>query len=82
MIFDITYTDRMVNLEMARLVGWPFGWFSKERWQGIGSERCRVVAGSNEVDEIFEGDYQRNFTNIELRPKGIVVRIRYRLEVP
>ena len=81
MIFDITYTDRMVNLEMARLVGWPFGWLSKERWQGIGSERCKVVSSSDEVDEIFNGDYKRNFTNIELRPKGIVIRIRYRLEV-
>lgn len=81
MIFDATYTDRMVNLEMARLVGRPYGWLSKERWSGIGSERCRIVAGTGGIDELFAGDYRRNFTNIELRPKGIVIRIRYRLEV-
>lgn len=81
MIFDITYSDRIVEIEMNRLVGKPYGWLSKERWSGIGSQRLMVAHSTGEVDEIFQGDYRRNFANIELRPKGIVIRIRYRLEV-
>lgn len=81
MVYDITYTDRMVNIEIIKLVGRPFGWLSKVRWQGIGSERCKVLNASGAIAEIFEGDYGRNFTNIEIRQGGIVVRIRYRLEV-
>ena len=81
MIFDATYSDRMVDLEITKLTGRSFGWFSKERWSGIGSERYQIISSSGEVENIFEGDYVRNFTNIELRPKGIVIRIRYRLNV-
>ena len=80
-VFDMTYSDRMADLEIARLVGRPFGVFSKERWAGIGSERCRITHASGEIEAVLEGDFGRNFTNIEIRPKGIILRIRYRLEV-
>lgn len=63
------------------MVGKSFSIFSKKRWQGIGSERLLVVGAKGKLAQIFQDKYRQNFANIELRPGGIIVRIRYRLEV-
>ena len=81
MIHDLTYSNRQANIEINKAIGKPFGFFSKERWRGIGSQRYVIKLAEGKLADIFEGNYSQNFANIELRPNGILLRIRYRLEV-
>lgn len=81
MVYDLTYDNRQANIEIQKLIGKPFGLFDKKRWSGIGSERLVVKSAEGKIGEIFELNFRQNFANIEIRPKGILIRIRYRLEV-
>lgn len=81
MLVDLTYNSKEVNKQIDNLVGRPFGIFSKTRWQGIGSERLVITNATGKVADLFGGRFVQHFANIEMRPKGIIVRIRYRLEV-
>lgn len=81
MIHDLTYQNRQANLEINKAIGKPFGILSKERWSGIGSERLVVKNAEGQLEQIFSNNFGQNFANIEIRPNGILLRIRYRLEV-
>jgi hypothetical protein len=80
-IFDLTYSDRAAILRINKELGPPYGLFSRERWTGIGSERLIITGAEGALAEVFEGNFKQNYCNIELRPKGIILHIRYRLEV-
>lgn len=81
MVFDLTYDNRQANLEIDKLIGKPFGVFNIKRWSGIGSERLIVKSAEGKLGDIFKENFRQNFANIEIRPKGILIRVRYRLEV-
>jgi hypothetical protein len=80
-LFDLTYNSRDVNRQIDAAIGRPWGIFSKKRWQGIGSERLVVSNATGKVEQLFGGRFTQNFANIELRPRGVLIRVRYRLEV-
>lgn len=80
-LVDLTYNSKEINKRIDAAVGSAFGLFSKMRWQGIGSERLVITNATGQLYELFGGKFSQHFANIELRPKGIIVRIRYRLEV-
>ena len=80
-LFDLTYNSREINKKIDAVVGPAYGVFSKVRWQGIGSERLIIKDATGPLHDLFQGSFHRHFANIELRPRGIIIRIRYRLEV-
>lgn len=80
MIFETTYTKRETILEINKLVGKPYSLLERLKMKGIGSKRMAISAISEEYQEYMNADHYMTHANIELRPKGIILHFRYKLE--
>lgn len=68
-------------------VGNSYGFLERFRLKGIGSPKLFINEASTEIDELLVRDKYINSCNVELRPRGIVVRFRsvldtYALVIP
>uniref|UniRef100_UPI00404AA9E6 hypothetical protein n=1 Tax=Flavobacterium sp. TaxID=239 RepID=UPI00404AA9E6 len=80
MLLNISYNDKKVQATIEDLVGKPFGLIDNIKLNGVGSPRLSIDKTSEEIDALLNYDNNRNFCNIELRPKGIIIRFRSLLE--
>ena len=80
MLLNVSYNDSEITRKINTEVGKPFT--LKERWAmgGIGSPKLFITAASIEIRNLLILDNTVNSCNIELRPKGIIVRFRSLLE--
>ncbi len=80
MIFPYSYHSKETVEEINRLVGKPFGWMQRFKLNGIGSQRLLVLQADTEVKKLLDEQNTPPFTNIELRPKGIIFWFRVKLD--
>ena len=80
MLLNVSYTDREITRKIDAEVGKPFT--LKERWNmnGIGSPKMHILDCSLEIRNLLILDNNMDTCNIEMRPKGIVIRFRSLLE--
>ncbi|MEM9647342.1 MAG: hypothetical protein AAF969_02605 [Bacteroidota bacterium] len=80
MLLNVSYTDPKIKQKVDAEVGKPFT--LKERWAlgGIGSPKLFMTDASVEIQNLLILDNNLNTCNIEMRPKGIIVRFRSLLE--
>ncbi|SHG91926.1 hypothetical protein [Flagellimonas flava] len=80
MLLNVSYNDPKVKQKVDAEVGKPFT--LKERWAlgGIGSPKLFMTDASVEIQNLLILDNNLNTCNIEMRPKGIIVRFRSLLE--
>ena len=80
MLLNVSYTDREITRKIDAEVGKPFT--LKERWNmnGIGSPKMHILDCSLEIRNPLILDNNMDSCNIEMRPKGIVIRFRSLLE--
>lgn len=80
MLFNVSYNNREITNKVDKAVGKPFT--LKERWAmgGIGSPKLFITASSAEIRNLLILDNNLNCCNVELRPKGIIIRFRSLLE--
>ena len=80
MLLNISYNEPDVKQKIEAAVGKPFS--LKERWSkgGIGSSKLLISQTSDDINNLLMLDNNRNTCNIELRPKGIIIRFRSLLE--
>ena len=80
MLVNVSYNDRKIIDRIDREVGLPFS--LKEQWSlgGTGSPKLFIVGSSEHIDKLLLLDNNTNSCNIEMRPKGIIVRFRSLLE--
>ncbi|NND15115.1 MAG: hypothetical protein HKN89_02180 [Eudoraea sp.] len=80
MLFNVSYNNKQITRDVDAEVGKPFT--LKERWQldGIGSPKLEITKSSESVRNLLILDNNRDTCNIELRPKGIIIRFRSLLE--
>jgi len=80
MLLNVSYNDSEITRKINMEVGKPFT--LKERWAmgGIGSPKLFITAASIEIRNLLILDNNVDCCNIELRPKGIIVRFRSLLE--
>tara|TARA_R110002051_G_scaffold189613_2_gene258854 strand:+ start:39515 stop:39940 length:426 start_codon:yes stop_codon:yes gene_type:complete len=80
MLLNVSHNDKDVSRKIDEELGKPFT--LKERWKmnGIGSPKLFITQTSIEIHNLLILDNNTSVCNIELRPKGIIVGFRSRLE--
>ncbi len=80
MLLNVSYDDPKVKEKIDAAVGKPFS--LKERWVkgGIGSPKLVINQSSIDIHNLLVLDNNLNTCNLELRPKGIILRFRSLLE--
>lgn len=80
MVLNTTYTDKDNDALINELVGKPFSLWRKIKMKGIGSGRMIIDKVSPKLQRTLYNGADLNYANLELRPKGILVRITRRLD--
>ena len=80
MLLNVSYNESEVKERIQAAVGKPFP--LKERWSmsGVGSPKLLISSTSIDIHNLLILDNNLNTCNIELRPKGIILRFRSLLE--
>lgn len=80
MLLNVSYDDPKIKEKIDAAVGKPFS--LKERWVkgGIGSPKLVINQSSIDIHNLLVLDNNLNTCNLELRPKGIILRFRSLLE--
>ena len=80
MLVNVSYNNRDITRKIDKEVGKPFT--LKERWamNGIGSPKLFITETSMEIGNLLLLDNNLKCCNVEMRPKGIIVRFRSLLE--
>lgn len=80
MILNTTYTNKDNDTLINDLVGNSYGFLKRLQMKGIGSGRMIIEKVSPKLERALLNGPDLNYANIELRPKGILVRITRRLD--
>ncbi len=80
MLVNVSYNNKTLTRKIDEAVGKPF--VLKDRWKmkGIGSPKLFITHASIEINNLLILDNNTDCCNIEMRPKGIIVRFRSLLE--
>lgn len=80
LLYNVSHNTPEIFAKIDKIVGKSFGFLERFRNGGIGSPKLFVNAASNEIEALFALDSYLNTCNIELRPNGIILRFRSKLE--
>ena len=80
MLFNVSYNDRETNRKIDELVGSVYGLIERFKIGGIGSPKMRILKCDPEIEKLLALDNNVDTCNIEIRPKGIILRFRSLLE--
>ena len=80
MLKNISYNDSKVFDEINNYVGKPYTIFQRLRIGGIGSSKLIINKADSKISNLLNLDNNINKCNIEIRPKGIIIRFRSLLE--
>ena len=80
MLLNVSYTDKNVTKKIDEAVGKPFPIRERFAMGGIGSPKLHITEASIDIYNLLILDNNLNTCNIEIRPKGIIVRFRSLLE--
>ena len=80
MLLNVSYNEVEVKKSIEAAVGKPYP--LRDRWKmgGVGSSKLLISATSIDIHNLLILDNNRNTCNVELRPKGIILRFRSLLE--
>ena len=80
MLLNTTHKNEDHELIINDLVGKSFSLRKKLKLRGVGSGRMVIDEASPKLEQTLLNGPDLNYANIELRPKGILVRITRRLD--
>ncbi len=80
MLLNVSYNDKKISRKIDEAVGMPFTLKQRFALGGIGSPKLFITETSVEIQNLLILDNNLNTCNIEMRPKGIIVRFRSLLE--
>ncbi|MCK0160595.1 hypothetical protein [Allomuricauda sp. F6463D] len=80
MLLNVSYNDKKITKKIDEAVGKPMS--IKERFAigGIGSPKLHITEASLDIYNLLVLDNSTNTCNVEIRPNGVIVRFRSRLE--
>lgn len=79
-LFNVSYYEKEVNDEIISWVGEPFGFITSLKMGGSGSPRMIIQDASEAIQPLLSKDKYIKYCNIEIRPKGLILRFRLRLD--
>ncbi|SRX54405.1 hypothetical protein [Aequorivita sp. CIP111184] len=79
MLLQVSYNDKEITRKIDAELGKPFTIHERFKMGGIGSPKLILNETSIQISNLMNLDNNRNVCNIELRPKGIIVGFRSRL---
>ena len=80
MLLNVSYNDVRTTEKIKTGVGPPFTLKERHALKGIGSPKLLITAASTDIHNLLILDNNINSCNIEMRPRGIIVRFRSLLE--
>lgn len=80
MLLNVSYTNKEITERINAEVGLPFPLRQRWRMGGIGSPKLMITKSSDAIRNLLLLDNNRDTCNIELRPKGVILRFRSLLE--
>ncbi|WP_462250759.1 hypothetical protein [Ekhidna sp.] len=80
MIYDTSYPDKETTRQINKAVGVPFSFMERLKMGGIGSRRMIIHEISEEYKKYLNANHYVSVANIELRPKGILIHFRHKLQ--
>jgi hypothetical protein len=80
MILNNSYNNKEINRRIIGMVGEPFGFWERLKRRGIGSRRMVIIDASHSIQKELSATSGTAYCIIELRPKGVLVHFRKRLE--
>ena len=80
MLLNVSYNDPKQEQTITDLVGKPFSLRDRIKFSGVGSPKLKIVSSSPKIANLLLLDNNLDVCNIEIRPKGIIVRFRSLLE--
>ncbi len=75
MILDTSYTNKEDIERINDMVGKPFGLMQSIKMKGVGSKRMMIAETSPNMMQYLNLVADVNYANLELRPKGVLIRI-------
>lgn len=80
MLFDTSYSDKRITKQINEAVGHPFSFKDRIKMGGIGSKRMVIGDISEEYQKYLKAAHYQSHANLELRPKGLIIHFRHKLE--
>lgn len=81
MLIKYSYNDKKISAKVRELTGRSYSIWQRLLMNGNGSQRFTLVSGNDEIQEILKSKSTSDpYINIELRPKGMIVHFRVRLD--
>ena len=81
MLFNISHNDKKIKKTIEESVGKPFGLIENFKLKGTGSPKLIITKANAEISTILSKNNSINYSNIELRPNGIIIGFQSQLEV-
>lgn len=72
-IFEVSYNDHVTWAQISDLVGPKYGFWQSVRLGGTGSPKMLIEEASSAIQALLRTTAELEYSNIELRPRGIVV---------
>lgn len=79
-VFDTTHNERKIVAAINNYLGQPIPFLQRFKHGGIGSRRMVIEELSPELSPYVNARHYLTYSNIELRPKGIMIHIHKTLD--
>ncbi len=79
-LFNISYNDPRVRREVDGICGRPYGFWEGVRRGGTGSHRFQLLDAPKVILARIDRAEDRGYCSMEVRPGGLLVRLKDRLE--
>lgn len=80
MLLNVSYNDKKITKKIDEAIGKPLPVKERFAMGGIGSPKLHITEASIDIYNLLVLDNSTNTCNVEIRPNGIIVRFRSRLE--
>jgi len=80
MVWNTSHNDQKVEREIITAVGSQYSLLDRIIKGGIGSPKLNIISASEELSRLIYINQDRHQCSIELRPKGIIVHLKSRLD--